>query len=248
MAKRGCQLRNTWVLFLAWAVFPKIVLADERPQECTAWREKVLTVMDEEASSRGDVLILKKGHVPAEVAQLVAAYPVLSDPPMRSLERDSSVDEVKKAIDEFSRRPPCAILTLYRLVSRVWTAKDFSAVEKKRVLGNLLKLIVQESSIQSLAATNVRLSLLAGAVEAGVLKVSDPLYLKLGSLKSEARKMSAASQAKRWDEKQTACFDKGTCDLKTAWEIFDAIQAMDWDVTRLSDELHWWVKRAMPQS
>ena len=222
-----------------------MVLAEERPQECTAWREKVLTVLDEEASSRRYVLILKKGHVPAEVAQLVSTFPVFSSSPLE-LERDATVEEVMKALH--ANRPDCSSIALYQLVSRVWTAKDFSAAEKKRVLGNLLKLIVQEASIQSLSAMNVRLSMIAGAVEAGVLKVSDPLYLRLGSLKSEARKMSAASQAKRWDEKQMACFDKGTCDLKTAWEIFDTIQAMDLEVTRLSDELHWWVKRAMPQS
>ncbi len=200
--------------------------------------------MDEEASSRRDVLILKKGHVPAEVAQLVAAYPVLSDPPMRSLERDSSVDEVKKAIDEFSRRPPCAILTLFSLVKSVWTAKDFSAVEKKRVLSALLNLLVRADSPPRLADIKVQIFLIEGALEAGVLKVSDPLYLKLGTLRAEAFKLAAAARAKQWDEKQVACFEKGICDLKTARSIYSEVQWEDAETNTLSHKWVWWVKRA----
>ena len=221
-----------------------MVLAEERPQECTAWREKVLTVMDEDASKRLDALVLKKAHAPAEVAQLVASYPVLSDPPTRSLERDSSVDEVKKAIDEFSRRPPCEILTLFSLVKSVWTAKDFSAVEKKRVLSALLNLLVRADSPPRLADIKVQIFLIEGALEAGVLKVSDPLYLKLGALRAEAFKLAAAARAKQWDEKQVACFEKGICDLKTARSIYSEVQWEDAETNTLSHEWVWWVKRA----
>lgn len=228
------------LLLLCVSSFLSLAAHSEQRVDCVEWSKKVLEIFDDSASSKIDSFQLKKNGKIQDLIQLQKDFPLAEAYQVPRLGKDTNVE---KAVSEFLKVKSCHDILYYSVMNRALTSKSVSLKNKQEMITILLNRIVQErDSSPSTINLLLRIRLIQSAIEAKVLKVSDVLYLKVGSISNDVQMLKDRGADKNWAFDWT-CAEKHNCSTKDYKELYEAIHDEYFGAKMITQELVWLVKR-----
>jgi hypothetical protein len=231
-------------LFLG-AIIQTQALASGLTPECTEWRGKLLEVLDRDAMTEKNPLPIKKGHSVSELSLLAETYPGEPSFPFRDgdLPKDPNPEQLESTVNKFLDHKTCSPLLHYEIQKGLLTDKSVTKTKKLKLIGNLLKgarnSTTKQSSIIDLL---LDLNLFWIAQDQGILKLSDALYLELGSITILAKK-NHSQLTKESPIPECESPGKQKCSKEQMRAVYEVVRKELSESKWIGERVSWWAER-----
>jgi len=228
------------VLLVATSVFstPR-AFAESRP-ECKEWREKVLNIFDQDATHKNEKLELKKNTKIKDLVELIKNYP--NDIGYR-VPRIQKTDNPETAINEAMSVKGCEEILYFDVFKAsmkdksnpIWIRQEIAKALRDRIVKN-------DDAGATVITLLVELTMLETAIDEKALKVSDELYLKVGSLMTNAKSLKERV-AEENSNLNWGCEEKHTCSKQDYFNVYQHLYEENKGARSIYQELVWLAKR-----
>ena len=227
------------------AIFQTQAIAVGRTPECEAWRGKLLELLDQDAITVINPLPVKKGHSISDLIPFLKNYPGEPSFPFRAgdLPKDPSPEQLESTVQKALDLKPCSPMLRYELQKGLLTSKSIAKKIKFELVGNLLKgardSTTKQSSIIDLL---LDLNLFWIAQDQGILKLSDALYLELGSITLLTKKTNSQLVT---ENSLPECESSGNrkCSKEQMRVVYEVLRKELSESNWIGERLSWWAGR-----
>jgi hypothetical protein len=220
-------------------------IAAGRSPECEEWRGRLLELWDRSAITEMNPLPVKNGHSVSDLIPFLKNYP--GDPPFPfrpgDLPKDPSPEKLESTVQKALDLKPCSPMLRYELQRGLLASKAVAKKIKLELVGNLLKGARDSATKEfSLIDSLLELNLLGVAQDQGILKLSDALYLELGSITLLTKKTHSQLMTEN-PVPECESSGKQKCSKDQMMAIYEGIRKELSESRWIGERLSWWAGR-----
>ena len=239
------RVKNILSFLLLGAIIQSQSFASGLTPECQEWRGKLLEILDLDSMTEKNPLPIKKGHAVSELLALAESYPGEPSFPFKDgdLPKDPKTDQLESTVGKILDHKTCSLLLHYEVQKGLLSEKSIPKAKKQELIGKLLKNArVSSAKETSMVGLLLDLNLFKVAEQQGILKLSDVLYLELGSITLLAKRSNSELQR---ENPVPECESSGSkkCSKEQMIAIYGDARSELFETKWISERFRWWAER-----